>query len=157
MSDRANIVVARRIQPSQPSPKTGTPVDFSPLDYARWRASRYTYSLPGCGEARGKRRSDLMQLLLALELEQRKYKSGGDALRRGRKSEFSPDQTLKQICRELLMIFQADEVYHTPYLSAADVSLAALALIIMYGASVLGDAIIAFFAPLIHLLNYFVF
>lgn len=55
-------------------------------------------------------------------------------------------------------------MYHTPYLSAADVSPArahSLALIIMYGAqvseSVLGDAIIAFFAPLIHLLNYFVF
>jgi hypothetical protein len=86
-------------QPSQPSPKTGTPVDFSPLDYAQWRASRYAQrSLPGwlaAAAARGKRATQTnFCFLLWAQARGRKNVSGGDALRQGRKSEFGQDPTL---------------------------------------------------------------
>jgi len=79
-------------QPSQPSPKTGTPVDFSPLDYAQWRASRYAQPpWLAAAAARGKR--DANQLLLWAQARKRKKVSGGDALCQGRKSEFGQDPT----------------------------------------------------------------
>lgn len=123
MSDRANIVVARRIhrshaKPSQPSPKTGTPVDFSPLDWLDGSVACIKIQReqpPWLAAARGKQ----TQIQLLLRPRARTAGGGVNCTKKGKSRPKTPSNrirptsdALKQICRELLMVSSWRGVSH---------------------------------------------